>query len=92
MLDDRCFRWIEGFRILLISGSFYVIFKTNKDSQGGFMKKVIFQGLSLLRILVILGIVSSLFWINSLISIPDSFTLNYVYIQIIVLLKVIFIL
>ena len=49
------------------------------------MKKVVLQGLSLLRFLIFLGIVSSLFWINSLISIPDSFTLIYVRIQIIVL-------
>lgn len=49
------------------------------------MKKIVLQGLS---ILVILGIVSSFFWVNPLISIPDPFTRNYVYIQIIVLLVV----
>ena len=52
------------------------------------MKKIIFIVLRVLSILVILGIVSSLFWINSLISISDSFTRNYVHIQIIVLLFV----
>ena len=54
------------------------------------MNKIILSLLRGLRVLVILsvilGIVSSLFWIKSLIS--DSFTLRYVYFQIIVLLLV----
>ena len=105
------FRKLESLRYIyqtyiniLISGQIHVILQYSKSFSGEFMKKKILQFikqsyiliLKLLVILVILGIISSFFWIEPLFSDPtkpiDAFTHYYICSQIILLLFVLIIL